>query len=57
MLLIKSSDSKGKLKILSENRNKINFIIGLCYVETKSLDGENNLKVKYVPNNLLILYS
>ena len=57
MLLIKSSDSKGKLKILSENKNKINFIIGLCYVETKSLDGENNLKVKYVPNNLLILYS
>jgi len=57
MLLIKSSDSKGKLKILSEKRNKIIFIIGLCYVETKSLDGENNLKVKYVPNNLLILYS
>lgn len=25
---------------------------GVCYIETKNLDGETNLKMKYAPNQL-----
>ena len=48
------------IKVMSEEYMPADLVLlgtsdqhGSCYVETKNLDGESNLKAKYVPKALL----
>lgn len=53
-LLIQSSDPKGIFK--KKYDAYLNYL-GMCFIETKNLDGETNLKHKFVQKDLLNFYS
>jgi phospholipid-transporting ATPase len=53
ILLLKTSDPKGNFKLFQYNLT-IKFIwLGVCYIETKNLDGETNLKQKKLNRDLV----
>lgn len=52
-LVLRTSDPKGVYWVIF---NKILKGLGMCFIETKNLDGETNLKHKFVHKDLINFY-
>lgn len=49
MLILSSSEPKGELNFKYPFRKRLK---GVCFIETKNLDGETNLKIKTAPKEI-----